>query len=76
MITIDQAKALRVGDILYHVTYINHDKTPQRWRVSGKVKTWKRDVGRVQVPIKHGLYTCDYLTENNLHLMRLQECDV
>jgi hypothetical protein len=35
MITIDEAKNLRVGDILYHTENKNKDGSPQRWRVNG-----------------------------------------
>ena len=62
-ITLEQAKQLRNGDTLYHVRNRNADGTAQRWRVNGKPKTWKRSPERVQVPLKHGLYTYDYLTE-------------
>lgn len=60
-ITLEQAKTLRYGDIL------THDKTGKRWRVNGKVKTWKRDISRVQIPVKHGLYSYDYVTQDNLN---------
>jgi len=56
-ITLEQAKALRHGDVL-HV-----ERDCSRWRVNGKVQTWKRDPARVRVPLKHGLYRYDYLTE-------------
>ena len=62
MITLQQAKDLKFGDILHHVTNKNSDKTPQRWKVNGKVKTWKRDINRISIPVKHGLYSlCDYI---------------
>ena len=69
MITLEQAKALENGQELWHTENKNADKTPQRWRVNGKVKIWKRNPGRVQVPLKHGLYSYDYLTERDLHLV-------
>lgn len=47
-ITLEQEKQLRVGDIL-------HDRNHKRWKVNGKVKTWKRDPSRVDFPVKHGL---------------------
>ncbi len=55
MITLDEAKELQYGDILV---------TPngKRWKVSGKVQTWKRDESRIRVPLKHGLYAYDALT--------------
>ena len=71
MITIEQAKSLKPGDILHHVTNKNADGTPQRWKVNGQVKTWKRDTNRVQIPVKFGLYDFDYVTEDSLHLVSL-----
>ena len=71
MITLEQAKALKNGTILHHVNFKNSDGTPQRWRVNGKVKTWKTWPDRVKVPLKHGLYSYDYLTERNLDLVDL-----
>lgn len=69
MITIEQAKNLKHGQILHHVKNKNADGSPQRWRVSGKPKTWKRDLGRVSVPVKHGLYQNDYITEHDLEMV-------
>lgn len=73
MITLEQAKKLNYRDVLYHTINRNADGTPQRWRVNGAVKTWKRSPERVQVPLKHGLYDYDYLTEDELHLVCLDE---
>ena len=56
MITLDEAKKLRPGDILI-------DQRGKRWKVNGQVKTWKRDPNRIRVPLKHGLYVYDALTE-------------
>lgn len=73
MITIDEAKNLRVGDILYHTENKNKDGSPQRWRVNGVPKTWKRSPEKVRVPMKHGLYDFDYLTEADLSLVSRSE---
>lgn len=54
MITLDEAKALKPGDILI-------DNNNKRWKVNGQVKLWKTDPKRIKVPLKHGLYTYDYL---------------
>ena len=70
-ITLEQAKKLQYRDILYHVNFKNSDGTPQGWYVNGKVKTWKRNPEKVRVPVKHGLYSYDYLTEKDLHLVNL-----
>lgn len=73
MVTLSQAKKLGYGKTLYHSRNKNADGTAQRWRVSGKPKTWKRNKGKVRVPIKHGLYSNDYLDEHSLHLLKLKE---
>jgi len=72
-ITLEQAKALEKGNTVYHVTNRNTDGTAQRWTVNGKVKTWKRDPSRVEIPIKSGMYGFDYLTENDLDLVSLED---
>ena len=69
MITLREAKDLKHGEILHHTINKNTDGTPQRWRVSGKVKTWVRSPERVKVPIKYGLYSNDYITEDDLNLI-------
>jgi len=72
-ITLEQAKALEHGQQLFHIRHRNADGTPQRWRVNGKVKTWKTRPDEVQVPIKHGLWSYDYLTHRDLDLVCLTE---
>ena len=71
-ITLNQAKDLTHGDILHHTVNKNADGTPQRWKVNGKVKRWKRSPDRIQVPLKYGLYRYDYLTENDLDMVDLE----
>lgn len=72
-ITLEQAKSLKRGQVLYHVTHRNRDGSPVRWRVNGQPKVWKRDPSHVQVPLKHGLRDHDYLTEDALHFLCLTE---
>ncbi len=72
-ITLLQAKTLTYGDMLHHVKNKNADGTPQRWRVNGKPKTWVTRPGEVRVPIKHGLYDFDYVTETDLALVSMGE---
>jgi len=72
-LTLNQAKNLRYGQILHHVSNKNADGTPQRWRVSGKPKTWIRTLSKVKVPVKYGLYRSDYITENELDLVYLAD---
>lgn len=73
MISLKQAKRLKTGNIVYHVINQNTDGTPQRWRVNGKVKTWKKNLDRVSVPIKSGMYSYNYLTERDLYLYSTTE---
>jgi hypothetical protein len=72
-LTLEQAKALKHGQILYHTVNCNTDGTAQRWRVNGKVKTWKRNPNRIKVPVKNGLRNCNYLTEDDLWLVSFTE---
>ncbi len=84
MITREQALQLRHGDELHYgvcqkitgprggVTY-----KIERWRVNGKVKTWKTRPDEFVVPIKHGLRDCHYLTDVNAHNFHLAtDCPV
>ena len=71
MITLDQAKALRRGDILHHQRNKNKDGTCQRWRVNGKVQIWKRAPHRVKVPLRCGLRLYGYINETNLGYVHL-----
>ncbi len=68
-LTLEEAKKLEIGQILYHTINKNADGSSQRWRVTGKVKRWKRAPERIKVPIKTGLYNNSYLTEDDLHLL-------
>ena len=71
---LEVAKTLHLGQTLYHTINRNADGTPQRWRVNGRVKRWKRDPDRIRVPLKHGLYgPYDYLENDSLHLLSTDE---
>ena len=73
MIDLETAKTLTHGTIIYDRFYTNADGSPARWRINGKVKTWKRSPHRVEIPIKRGLYEYGYLTETNLDQFTLTE---
>ena len=71
-ILLETAKGLQRGECL-HVD--RPDRECRRWRVNGKVQTWKRDESRIRVPLKSGLYAYDALTESELNLVHLEsEC--
>lgn len=59
---IEEAKLLKYRDVVV-------DPHGKRWYVNGKVKLWKRDAKRIQIPVKHGLYTYGYIDETTVHLV-------
>lgn len=65
MITLEEAKNLKPGDILISA------RDGKRWKVNGQVKTWKKNPLRIRVPLKHGLYSYDALTEGEFELARV-----
>ena len=73
MITLEQAKGLKVGDIIHQSDVYNADGTCKRWKVNGKTKLWKRNPRRIGIPIKHGLYSFGYLGEHSVKYFHLPE---
>jgi len=71
LLSFKEANGLKYGQILHEVGCFNKDRTPRRWRVNGKVKRWIRSPERIQIPIKHGLYSYSYITEKNMDLFYL-----
>ncbi len=65
MLTFEQAKQLKPGDILYSLQASNAKGERQRWRVNGKVRTWKKSPARIYIPLKHGLYDYDSICEHD-----------
>ena len=53
------------GATVYHRTLRNSDGTPLRARVNGRIKTWKTRPGEFQLPMKHGLRDCFYITDRD-----------
>ena len=46
-----------------------------RWRVTGKVKTWKTRPNDFDFPVAHGLYTHSRINQSNGHLVHFaDEC--
>jgi hypothetical protein len=43
--------------------------TPRIWRRNGQTKTWKRSPERFALPVKHGLYAYDTITEDYAQLV-------
>lgn len=64
---------LGLGSVLYHTEARNRDGTPQRWRVNGQPKLWKTRPKEFMLPVKHGMYTYNRVTEINCHEFRTEE---
>lgn len=71
-ITLEQAKKLKHGDIIHFgkCTCIRgsrggHKNIIERWRITGKIRLWKRSPHKFMIPTAHGLYTHWYLDEHN-----------
>lgn len=75
MITKQQALQLSYRTEIYHGVLRNADHSPLRARVNGKCKTWARQPARFQLPIKHGLRDCGYLSETNCDEWYLDELE-
>lgn len=73
MLTLSELGSLSYRQELHHVSDKNADGTPIRCRVNGKIKTWKTRPGQFQLPVKYGLRTCFYITEDNAKDWRLPE---
>ena len=65
-LTMEEAKALKVGDVLHHDTQKQSRNHPSRVRVSGHPKTWKRSPDRIEIPVKHGIYTGFRIDQDDL----------
>lgn len=63
-LNLEIAKSLRHGDVI-HFDRPGNRNGCERWRVSGKVQTWKRDPSRIRVPLKHGLRHYGAITDSD-----------
>lgn len=73
MLTLEQVRGLKHGQTLYSTRSQNRKGVPHRVRITGAVKLWARDAGRVRVPWKFGLYEYGAVTENDLADWALDE---
>ena len=73
MITLEQAKNLRHGDVLHNPDVTNAKGECKRWRVNGVPLIWKTRPQEVRVPLKHGLYVYMQLREYELEFVYMEE---
>ena len=65
-VTEESARTLNVGRNLYHHIQKNRDGTPLRARVNGKLKKWVKPRNpQWQLPMKYGIKTGFYITDDN-----------
>lgn len=57
-LTFDEVLALQSGQ---RVPFIRNDGRLSEVKINGKVRTWKRDKDRIEVPVKYGMYECGTL---------------
>jgi hypothetical protein len=50
-----------------HITALDIHGMSRTVKVNGKVRTWKRDAGRVEVPYKYGMYEYGTFTADDLN---------
>ena len=49
-----------------HITVLDTRGQSRTVKVNGKVRTWKRDAGRIEVPYKYGMYGYGTFTADDL----------
>lgn len=73
MISPSEATALDQGTLIYHRTLRNADGTALRARVNGRPRLWKTRPDYYEIPMKHGLRNCFYLTPQNANAWSLTD---
>jgi hypothetical protein len=68
--TIEQAKALKYGDMVHHISKKNADGTPMRAKVLS-IKTWKRNPSRILLSVKRGMYEFAKFNERELEELQV-----
>jgi len=62
-LTRDEILALRIGQ---RIPFLSNDGNVRLLKVNGRIKTWKRDASRIEIPVKYGFKECATLTESNV----------
>ena len=62
--TLEEVKTLNYGDHPY--VLLNNGKVGT-CKVNGKVRLWKRDPNRIEIPCKYGMYECFTFTSHDIH---------
>jgi hypothetical protein len=55
-LTLTEIKALHAGS---HVKVLTLDgRSARDLKINGRIRTWARDLNRIEVPVKYGMYEC------------------
>lgn len=49
------------------IEFVSNKGDAREAKVNGKVKRWKRDPGRIAVPLKYGMYECTTFYEYDIN---------
>lgn len=75
--TFEEAQNLKIGDIIYYMWQKNYDGSFARFKVNGKMKTWKTRPEDFRLPLKRGIYEFWALTPSNMqHFMTKESQNV
>ena len=50
-----------------HITFVDIQGFSRTCKVNGKVKRWKRDPNRIEVPMKYGMYEYGTFYASDIH---------
>lgn len=70
--TLEEAKSLKAGDMIHHVSKTNADGSPMRAKVTS-IKTWKRKPNYIEVRVKRGMYEFATFHEYDLNEIEVGE---
>lgn len=59
-------EAVKSASVFLSRVRMNADGSPQRWRVNGKIRTWKTRPNEFRVPVKRGLWEFGYIDHTNI----------
>src|SRR6266850_1046070 len=61
--TFDEASRLSYGE---HIWFLTHHGDARQCKINGRVRRWKRDLSRIEIPAKYGLYEYFIFTRSDI----------
>ena len=62
----DVAEMISYCEAHSHIAFLDSKGQSRVCKVNGKVRKWKRDANRCEIPVKYGLYEYDTFTESDI----------